>query len=131
MKMQIFRRLLAMTSLVMLVAVGGCGASATTAADPDVARKTLETVLASWKEGGKPDEWQEKSPKVVVQDFDWAAGAKLKSFELLGPGELRDANLICKVKLVVEKPSQGAAERTVTYVVGTDPVLTVFRDSLQ
>ena len=129
----VLRTLIATAVLTLLLALPGCGPRQETAApvDPEKARSTLEAVLSDWKEGGSPEAWQERSPEVVVQDFDWAAGTKLKSFELLGPGESRDANLICKVKLVLEQSPRGDVERTVTYVVGTDPVLTVFRDTFQ
>jgi hypothetical protein len=129
----VLRTLLATAVLTTLLAFPGCGPRQPTAAavDPDEARRTLEAVLSDWKEGGSPEAWQQRTPQVVVQDFDWAAGAKLKSFELLGPGDIRDANLICKVKIVAVQAPKGEVQRTVTYVVGTDPVLTVFRDSLQ
>lgn len=115
-------------TLIALISCGnGCSAQKkASAVDTDIAQKTLEEVLTSWKDGETPDAWQQRSPKVVVQDFDWAEGAKLKGFELLGPGEPRDANLYCKVKLMVEPASQPQREKVVTYVVGTDPVLTDF-----
>jgi hypothetical protein len=114
--------------LVILISVG-CGSRQQTAepVDPDQARRTLHAVLADWVEGGKPETWRQKSPQVVVQDLDWSGGSKLKAFELLGSGEPRDANLFCQVKLVLENSSQRKIEQTVTYCVGTDPVLTVFR----
>lgn len=117
---------------LLLAVLCGCGTGQKTAApvDPDVARRTLDAVLLDWKNGGTPDAWQQKSPKVVVQDLDWAAGAKLVSYEVLGPGEVRDANLYCQVKIVAASQSQKETPRTVTYVVGTDPVITVFRDLL-
>jgi len=119
--------------LAMFITALGCGRSQQVAAPVDAvqARKTLEAVLSDWQSGGTPEAWQQKSPKVVVQDFDWAGGAKLSTFEILGPGEVRDANLYCQVKIVAALPTQSATPRTVTYVVGTDPVLTIFRDSLQ
>lgn len=91
------------------------------------ARETLELVLKSWQEGNRPESWQEKKPAVVVQDMDWKSGARLKSFEIVGEGEAIDANLYCQVKLNFEQPQNGKREHTVTYLVGTSPVLTVFR----
>ena len=108
----------------------GCGPRHPTA-DPvnaDTARQTLQSVLESWQRGEALESWQQRDPKVVVQDSDWSAGAKLKEFEILGVGEPRDANLYCQVKLVLDGPGRGKQPQTVTYVVGTDPVLTVFRD---
>ncbi|REJ88899.1 MAG: hypothetical protein DWQ34_21015 [Planctomycetota bacterium] len=93
------------------------------------ARSTLEAVLQSWQDGATPESWKEKSPSVVVQDMDWRLGKKLTSFEILEPTQAVDANLHCRVKLTLEDPESGAVERTVKYVVGTDPVLTVFRSA--
>ena len=95
--------------------------------DPDLARDTLDAVLTSWQAGATPESWQQKTPSVVVQDMDWKSGRKLKSFEVIEPTEAVDANLHCQVKLVFEDPEKGEMEQTVKYVVGTSPVLTVFR----
>jgi hypothetical protein len=59
--------------------------------------------------------------------MDWKTGRKLKSFEVIEPTESVDANLHCQVKLTLEDPEKGEVEQTVKYVVGTSPVLTVFR----
>jgi hypothetical protein len=111
----------------------GCGPRHQTAAPVNVetARQTLQSVLESWQRGEKLDSWRQHDPEVVIQDMDWSADAKLKEFEILGDGEPRDANLYCKVKLVFNEQVQGKTEKEVTYVVGTDPVLTVFRDPFQ
>ena len=95
--------------------------------DAAQARQTLENVLNCWKEGATPESCKEMNPSVVVQDMDWKAGLKLSSFEILGDGEAVDANLRCPVKLTLQDPKQGQIERKVTYLVGTSPVLTVFR----
>jgi hypothetical protein len=95
--------------------------------DPNLARNTLDAVLKSWQEGATPESWQQKTPSVVVQEMDWKTGKKLKSFEVIEPTESVDANLHCQVKLTLEDPEKGEVEQTVKYVVGTSPVLTVFR----
>ena len=118
----------AMLAVALLVSPG-CGSGGPPAApvDSDEARQTLEAVLASWQAGEAPADWRERDPEVVVQDMDWLRGTRLKRYELLGPGTAVDANLHCEVKLWLEDPDRGEMERTVTYEVGTDPVLTVFR----
>lgn len=95
--------------------------------EQSVARDTLKSVLNSWQDGATPESWQKKSPQVVVQDMDWKSGAKLKSFEILGEGEAIDANLYCQVKLRFSPSHNGKSESQVTYLVGTSPVITVFR----
>ncbi len=59
--------------------------------------------------------------------MDWKRGVPLQSFEILGEGDAVDANLYCQVKLKFSKPQNGKSEQVVTYLVGTSPVLTVFR----
>jgi hypothetical protein len=120
-------RLAAAWLLAATIACSGCGGDSAEAVDPAMARQTLASVLDGWKSGDPCSEWQARSPKIVVQDFDWQAGLKLKSYEIMGEGDPRDANLYCQVRLMLADPARGDVQKTVTYVVGTDPVLTVFR----
>jgi len=115
-------------AILIAVFVCGCGNEmATYPVDPDEARSTLDAVLTSWQEGATPESWQSESPSVVVQDADWSRGAKLKDYEIIEPTEAIDANLHCEVRLTLDVPQQGEVQKTVKYVVGTSPVLTVFR----
>jgi hypothetical protein len=110
----------------------GCGGRAKAdPVNPEQARQTLRTVLEGWKSGEPFDQWTNRSPKIVVQDLDWQSGTKLAGYEVLGPGKALDANLYCDVRLKVVGPRREIVQKTATYVVGTDPVLTVFRDVMQ
>ena len=113
--------------------LAGCGSGVYQSApvDEDKASETLLEVMESWKEGETPDSLQEQSPKIVVQDFDWLSGMKLLSYEVVGESKAVDANLIARVKLTLQDKTGNELEKTVTYVVGTSPVLTVFRDMLK
>lgn len=116
------------TVLCVVMAIG-CGRSGTPyPVKTDVAQKTLVSTMESWKEGKTPDSLQKASPSVVVQDMEWASGAKLLAYEVLDGAKAVDANLIAKVKLKLTNASGKEMEKTVTYVVGTAPKLTVFRD---
>ncbi len=113
---------------VLILVVGGCqNAAEANRVDPKLARSTLESVLDSWKRGESIDSMQAQQPAIVVQDMDWKAGFKLRSFEILNDGEAADANLFCSVKLSLDDVGGKPVERHVTYIVGTAPVLTVFR----
>lgn len=70
---------------------------------------------------------------MTVQDFDWQGGAKLIDYQLLDEGQQRDANLSVKVKLTLAaKQGKGKnVEKSVYYLVGTSPSVTVFRDMLK
>lgn len=117
----------AVLSALMICAAGCPSPAERHRVNPDLARQTLQGVLESWRDGSTPASWQQKSPAVVVQDMDWLGGAQLESFEILEGAEAIDANLHCPVKLVLKTPDGGSVERRVTYLVGTSPVLTVFR----
>jgi hypothetical protein len=108
--------------------IAGCSkAGSPHPVEPDLARKTLQDVLQSWQDGAKIESWREHDPEVVVQDIDWEAGRQLESFEILGEGTPLDSILYCEVKIVIADPEAGSSDKTVTYQVGTAPVVTVFR----
>jgi hypothetical protein len=108
----------------------GCGSGPYQSAPVNAqkARETLTAVMDSWKAGQTVEVLKNNSPSIVVQDSDWAGGMKLHEYEVLGAGEEVDANLIAKVKLTLENNRGATIDKTVYYVVGTAPVLTVFRD---
>lgn len=107
----------------------GCSGSATSdPVRPDVAKDTLVSALNSWKEGKTAESLRKESTEIVVQDVDWTAGAKLNGYELMDDGEEIGANLSIEVRLDLVDQEGKSASKQVWYVVGTDPVLTVFRD---
>jgi hypothetical protein len=112
-------------------ALAGCGGPHLYKVKSEVARQTLTQVLDQWKAGATPESLRSFKPEIVVQDMEWAGGAKLISYEVLDPGEARDANLVVKVKLTLLNPEDKESSKNVTYLVGTAPVLTVFRDMFQ
>lgn len=114
----------------VLLAACGCSSQGPQAApvDPDVARSTLRTVLDAWKEGESADALQTRSPSIVAQDMDWKMGYELVEYEIEGQGEAVDANLYCPVRLELRSPDGKTVTKNVRYIVGTDPVLTVFRE---
>lgn len=125
-----FLRTIALTLsfALMGITVSGCGPSSSASAlEPDLARETLSVVLNGWKAGQAHDAWRAVDPEIVVQDLDWMSGAQLLNYKIIGPGEPRDANLVCEVELLLQRSGEPPVQRTVTYLVGTDPALTVFR----
>ncbi len=108
--------------------VAGCGDKPVAApVEPDKARQTLRTALDAWKDGQAIETLSQATPPIVAQDFDWMAGSKLTDYQLLDEGQPEDANLRVKVKLSLRDKQGQSATKTVIYVVGTDPKLTVFR----
>lgn len=117
-------------SVILTLITWGCGGPRNTPVNVNTAQETLKTTLDKWKAGSKPDELQSGTPKIVAQDMDWSGGAELVSYEILGDSKPMDANLKAQVKLNLRKDGKDT-EKTVTYLVGTSPVLTVFRDMMQ
>ena len=117
---------------MMLPAFGGCSASSGSAhpVDTSRARDALKTALDHWKSGKTPQSLSSSATPMTVQDFDWEAGIKLVDYQILGEGEPVDANLRIKVKLNLGagKGKSKSGEKTVSYLVGTSPSVTVFRD---
>lgn len=120
-------------ALLCCLALAGCGTGVHESApvDPALARDTLTRAMESWKEGESVESLQDESPAIVVQDFDWSGGMKLLNYEVIGPGKPESANLVAQVKLSLEDTAGARTEKTVTYVVGTAPALTVFRDMMR
>lgn len=109
--------------LAMLSLLAGCGSGSSVESfhpPADLSREALTAALTAWQEGqAKPDPIETMDPPVQVVDSTWAAGWKLKSFEILE--ELpSDGPKMFSVKLTLE----GApAPKDVTYVVvGKDPL---------
>jgi hypothetical protein len=101
------------------------------------ARDALKTALDGWKKGETPSSFATASAPMIVQDFEWESGARLLDYQLVNDGKAYDANLRVQVKLkLADGAGKGAAggkssEKTVWYLVGTSPKVTVFRDMLR
>ncbi|MFL5242653.1 MAG: hypothetical protein ACJ8FY_11150 [Gemmataceae bacterium] len=93
-----------------------------------LAKESLQKTLDSWKNGEDYVALKQAKPSITVQDLDWKSGCKLVEYEIIGEGKYDDANLLCPVKLKLVNPQGKEVTRQVTYMVGTDPVITVFRE---
>lgn len=121
-------RRIAFVLLFGLLATVGCGEQRAAPVDPVLARKSLVDVMEHWKSGGAIDELRKRQPEIVAQEMWWSQGRKLISFQLLGEGRVEDANWFCDVELeVADGDGKEPVKKTFSYVIGTDPVITVFR----
>ena len=117
----------------------GCGdPSRAHAVNEPTARDALKTALDGWKKGETPTSFASASSPMIVQDFEWESGTKLVDYQLVDDGKAFDANLRIQVKLTLtggqEKKAAASGknlEKTVWYLVGTSPKVTVFRDMLR
>jgi hypothetical protein len=123
-----FSVLLCVCTLVIWV---GCGKAKRAAkVDEALAVETLHRTLKSWQSGKKVDAGQSERPPVIAQENDWSEGLVLEEYEILSQ-QRRDANLFISVRLKLRDGNSENAEpvtKNRTYIVGTSPVLTVFRD---
>jgi hypothetical protein len=121
-------------SIVIAVLVGrvfapaGCGEPSAAPVDSSRAQEALKATLESWKKGDPIESLKDAKPSIVAQDFDWMAGTKLVDFRVSGDGKPVGANLYVPVSLTLKPSSGKEVQKKVTYVVGTSPYLTVFRD---
>lgn len=112
--------------VLALAAAAGCQRTARDLSlDVDQARQACATTLDAWKDGKQPADLK---PGIIASDYVWKSGGKLVSYEFL-PDEFNDGtNLHIQVSLTVADESGAESESTAVYVVGTSPVVTVFRD---
>lgn len=112
-------------SLVMLAAAG-CGYSAQNLSlDKPAAEAACAAFLEAWRSGKKPADLK---PDIIVGDFAWEAGQQLASFEVLPNPTSDGTNLHITVRLWLKDADGKESQSAVTYVVGTSPVVTIFRD---
>ncbi|MFO1001244.1 MAG: hypothetical protein U0936_12945 [Planctomycetaceae bacterium] len=121
-------RRIAVSLLLGLCMFVGCGEQRAAPVDPVLAKKSLVEVMEHWKSGGAIEALRKRQPEIVAQEMWWSQGRKLIGFQLVGEGRVEDANWFCDVELEVsDGEGKEPVKKTFTYVVGTDPVITVFR----
>jgi len=120
--------LIACASIAWCLAItAGCGHNARSLnLDKETARQSLSKFLDCWKAGGEPNALQADSPAIVGHDTDWDSGKKLVSFTL-GAETDDGTNMHITTELVLSD-GRGQATKAVDYIVGTSPVITIFRD---
>lgn len=116
-----------LAAVVACLFLTGCGRSNSPTNVPS-AQAALKAALESWKAGQSLDSLSQQSPAIVMVDDDWKKGEKLESFEAVAPEVDDGVNLHCKVKLALNNAQGVRRSEEVTYVVGTAPKITIFRD---
>ena len=87
--------------------------------------------MEGWKDGIKANDLLGQSPSIVVQEPDWNDETKLLDYQILNNDSPAGPNLVATVKLKLGKADGTVSERTATYVVGTSPSLTVYRNLMK
>jgi hypothetical protein len=119
--------------LLGVLVLSGCSDSRRPGAvDPPLAREALKTALDHWKNGEDSKSLESSATPMTAQDFEWAAGAKLVDYQILDEGHVEDANLRVQVKITLGPQGKNkAVEKKASYVIGTSPSVTVFRDVMR
>jgi hypothetical protein len=122
-------RLLCLLGIMAALIASGCSKGFDNApVDASMARECLQTAMESWKKGDKVDALQSANPPIYVIDMEWKNGNLLKEYEIIGPGDAKDAHLMCPVKLTVGASGTGKeTKKDVTYIISTAPNITVSR----
>lgn len=125
--MQRFLWLLVTAAAVSPIAGCGDSGSKSLALDETLAKTSLTKTLDAWKAGQSSDSLKSHDPSITTNDWAWDQGYKLKEFRLLGGDRNDGANLHCQVELSVVDKQNRAQKQSALFVVGTSPVITVFR----
>jgi hypothetical protein len=123
--------------LATLLLPGCSNSSVAHAVDEPQARDALKIALDAWKKGETSQSLASSSNRMTVQDFEWDTGSKLIDYQLVDDGRADGPNLRIQVKITtIGEPAKGKkeakpTEKKASYVVGTSPRLTVFRDIMK
>ncbi len=120
------RRLFLGAIVSCFLPLAGCG-QRNQPAEPELARESLERALASWKRGEQPAALAQQNPPITIGDFAWTAGRKLAGYRMMGEAKTDGSNLHFDVELTFGDQRGEPMERA-TYIVGTSPVITIFRE---
>lgn len=104
--------------------LAGCGFGQAPIVNEEMARDSLVTFLDAWTEGETPDDFESQ---IIAKDSAWKSGHKLVSYEILGEKNV-GTSLHVVAKLNLESADGVKITPTANYIVGTHPVITVFRD---
>lgn len=102
----------------------GCEFGQAPTVNESVAHDSLITFLDAWSGGETPDDLQ---PGIIGKDQAWSAGHKLVSYEIIDEKPM-GTSLHISTKLTLENSNGVKKTPTATYIVGTSPIVTVFRD---
>lgn len=114
------------TAALGFAALVGCGHK-NLPVTPDLATQSLEAALSSWKQGESLAALDQRTPPITVGDFAWREGRKLSDYRLIGEAKTDGFNVRYDVELKFAD-AQGAAVEHVSYIVGTSPAITIFRE---
>lgn len=122
------RRACALPIMMCLFASAGCQRTARDLAlDQAVARNSLTAFLDCWQRGEPTTALQSSTPAIIGRDPAWDAGRRLIRYTI-GSETDDGTNLHVTTQLVFGSQRGEDPAEPVTYIVGTSPVITIFRN---
>jgi hypothetical protein len=113
--------------LILLSFVGCYGAPK--ASDRQTALESLQKTLDTWKAGGQAVDLKNVKPAIIAVDDDWERSVSLVGYQIQ-PNPFDDGvNLHYTVTLTLKNAQGREVKKEQVYIVGTNPVITVFRKS--
>ena len=124
----IFCRLPAPLALLVLTVLcqSGCQQSPQAAA-PDQAREELRQALDAWKQGERPEAFQERTGTTPVERR-WTQGVRLLAYDIQGDGRLDGFDWQSQVRLSLQAPLGKKMLERAIYNVSTSPARVVVRN---
>jgi hypothetical protein len=124
-------RLRTLSSALLLTLAAGCGGGPDTPppVDPGEARRQLGDALEAWKKGESHQSLGAREPPVVFNEPLWEGGTRLVAYEL-GEAELQGRQARCKARLTLVSRDGKQSERSIAYIVDTNPRVVITRESL-
>jgi len=96
--------------------------------DAGKAKELLQTMLEDWKSGTNLEETKKRTPPVYVTEDLWRGGLKLESYSVSDESDVLGSNIRFKVNLKCTNKGGKAIDRSVRYIITTEPALTVVRE---
>jgi hypothetical protein len=113
-----------------LAALPGCRGRVPAPADPGRGREALHAALDAWEKGETPESLRQRTPPIYVTDTDWLAGQRLVHYQLKDKDEYHGSQFRCWVVLSLQSAKGGRKEKTVSYLIDTQPALVIVRGDM-
>jgi len=121
-------RIFVLNLAAVLLLQFGCAPATAPMSDAKKAKEFLQSMLDEWKAGTDMNGMKQRYPPIYVTEDLWRGSNKLDEYTLLGESEKLGSNIRFQVKLKWTNKSGKAVEKSVRYIVTTDPALTMVRE---
>lgn len=115
---------LALLALALLCQ-SGCQPAAEPAA-PELARDAVRQALNAWKQGERPEAFQERT-EITAVERRWAQGVRLLAYEIKGEGRMHGFDWQVLVDLSLQDKLGKKMHERASYNVSTSPARVVVR----